>query len=122
MQSFLSTLTAVHDAEVFREQSRKHGFALRTLPRGAPENSGDEFRATHPIIRTNPVTGKRGLFVNKTFTKRIVELNWDESDALLNYLFRVQHESHGQYILPLQMVTLLTNSLRQILKSGTDGP
>lgn len=105
MQGFLSTLTALHDAEVFREQSRKHGFALRTLPRGCDENSGDRFQAAHPIIRTNPVTGLRAVFVNKTFTKKIVELSWDESDALLAYLFRLQHESHSESLPSRQSIS-----------------
>lgn len=68
MATFLEGLTATHHAEMFREQSKRHGFALRTLPRGSPENAGDLFRASHPVIRTNPVTGLKGLFVNATFT------------------------------------------------------
>lgn len=64
-----------------------------------------------PVIRTNPVTGFKSLFVNKTwvicflvslyslllylrFTKRIVELLPEESDALLEYLFRHISENH----------------------------
>ena len=37
---------------------------------------------------TNPVTGWKGLYVNKSFTKRINELTKDESENMLNYLFR----------------------------------
>jgi taurine dioxygenase len=40
----------------------------------------------HPVIRTHPVSGKRGLFVNEGFTSRIVELDQKESDAVLGYL------------------------------------
>ncbi|KAJ7641599.1 hypothetical protein FB45DRAFT_1022342 [Roridomyces roridus] len=36
--------------------------------------------STHPVIRTHPVTGYKSLFVNKGFTKRILELTEDESD------------------------------------------
>ncbi|KAK4047298.1 hypothetical protein OIV83_005476 [Microbotryomycetes sp. JL201] len=97
-KQFLSGLTAEHDAEVFREQSRRHGYQLRTAPRGAPENSGDAFKAVHPVIRTNPSTGLQGLFVNRTFTTRIKELTYDESEAVLKYLFRLQHESHDAQV------------------------
>lgn len=96
MQSFLSNLTATHDAAMFRHQAERNGYALHQGPRGAPENVGQEFRSSHPVIRTNPTTGKDSLYVNATFTTKIDQLSIDESDALLKYLFKVQHESIGK--------------------------
>lgn len=64
-QKFLEGLTAVHSAQRFKTIAARHGHQVRTIERGAPDNVGDELRATHPIIRTNPVTGWKGLFVNK---------------------------------------------------------
>ena len=41
----------------------------------------------HPVIRTHPVTGEKGLFVSEGFTTRINELSSKESDLVLNYLY-----------------------------------
>ncbi|WPP00132.1 taurine dioxygenase [Pseudomonas sp. HR96] len=42
---------------------------------------------SHPVIRTHPVSGRKGLFVSEGFTTRINELEPAESQAILNLLF-----------------------------------
>ncbi|KAA1473286.1 taurine catabolism dioxygenase [Dentipellis sp. KUC8613] len=92
-KTWLEGLHAVHDGSFFVEYAKKEGIPIQQN-RGSPENSGDVLTAVHPVIRTNPVTGFKTLFVNKGFTKRIVELTEEESDYVLDYLFRHISENH----------------------------
>lgn len=87
LQQTLEGLTAVHSGDHFHKVAERAGKKLRTEVRGNPLNVGDNLDAVHPVIRTNPVTGWKGLFVNPVFTRRIVELTKPESDALLAFLY-----------------------------------
>ena len=42
----------------------------------------------HPVIRTHPETGARGIYTNIAFTSHIEELEPDESDRILRHLER----------------------------------
>jgi hypothetical protein len=59
--------------------------------------------AVHPMAPVHPVTGKRVLFVNRSFTQQVVGLQRAESDRLLQYLFshmdtpNIQPYGHTEY-------------------------
>lgn len=65
IQDLCLGLTALHNAE----------------PHGRPDEM-----MVHPVVRLHPETGRRVLYVNEHFTRRIVELSQKESDLLLGHL------------------------------------
>ncbi|KAF7552476.1 hypothetical protein G7Z17_g4289 [Cylindrodendrum hubeiense] len=98
MQQFFEGLTATHDATFFHDEAARLGNPLRKGVRGSPLNQGGDLKAIHPIIRTNPVTGWKSVFVNRGFTKRINGISKDESDVLLNYLFNLVTQNHDAQV------------------------
>ena len=80
MQEMCSSLTAVHD---FTRVFGRYKTAERA---GRPREKFPP--SEHPVIRTHPVTGRRSIYVNVAFTSHIVGLRPDESDQLLQHLYR----------------------------------
>ena len=56
------------------------------------ESNGNhkEYTNEHPIVRTHPETRKKILFVNWTYTKKIIGLEKNESDKILEKIFEHQ--------------------------------
>jgi taurine dioxygenase len=78
MKRYLDGLTAIHDGEdSYRGTYANYGIQdKQTYP-----------RAEHPVVRTHPVTGKKAIYVNRGFTKRLVGVPRDESEGMLRHLF-----------------------------------
>jgi taurine dioxygenase len=83
IQALLSRSSAVHDMGAFRNNYLGDGADVDAL-NAAMANVGS---AVHPMAPVHPVTGKRMLFVNRSFTQQVVGMLKVESDRLLQYLF-----------------------------------
>jgi len=79
MKAYLDGLTALHDGEAtYRGLYANYGVADKPAYPSAE----------HPVVRTHPVTGKKALYVNRGFTRHIIGVPRDESDAILAYLYQ----------------------------------
>jgi len=78
LKAFLEPLTAIHAGEqVYRGRYKHQGI----------DDSGKTYpESEHPVVRTHPVSGRKSLYVNETFTTRIPQLAQKESDAILKLL------------------------------------
>lgn len=85
MKEMLDGLVAIHTAgnQYGEGGTSTKSKAMRTRN---PELAGATVE--HPVIRTHPESGRKGLYVNRAFTTSIKGLEPDESRALLTFLFR----------------------------------
>jgi taurine dioxygenase len=87
MKSMLTGLTALHASE--------HVYRGRYSDRGVEDGGKVYPQAVHPVVRTHPETGRKALYVNRTFTTRINELAEAESRAVLELLW--DHSEHVDF-------------------------
>ncbi len=94
MQAFLTPLTATHDiSQSFPDERFAMTAEAQARLEAAKRNNPP---VIHPVVRTHPVSGRRGLFVNEGFTTHINELTAAESRALLPLLFA--HSSKPEFV------------------------
>ncbi|KAI1323800.1 taurine catabolism dioxygenase [Xylariaceae sp. FL0255] len=62
--------------------------------RGAPQNVGAELRASHPCVRTNPVTGWKSLYAFGHHLERIEGLGDVENRMMMEFMTRLVTENH----------------------------
>lgn len=84
MKEMLDGMVAIHSAS--REYSaRGHSAQARKSMDAQVADDAPEFE--HPVVRTHPETGRKGLYVNPAFTLRLKDMTKRESKPLLHFLF-----------------------------------
>ena len=78
-KTLLDGLIAIHESE--------HLYKGRYDDRGVNKNDIKTPAAKHPLIRTHPITGKKAIYVNRTFTTGIEGMSKYESSSILEFLF-----------------------------------
>ena len=77
IKKLINGLSARHESE--------HLYRGRYADRGMDDSDSTFPAADHPIVRIHPETGRRALFVNRTFTTKINGLSPDESSTILKF-------------------------------------
>jgi alpha-ketoglutarate-dependent taurine dioxygenase len=83
MKTFVGGLRAVHSASrLFGSKARDPG---NVMMKDMAVAEGD-MEVTHPVVRTHPGSGRKGLFVHAAYTQRLEGFEEQESQAILQFL------------------------------------
>lgn len=96
MQALLAPLNAVHSA---RQAYGPNSLYARETGKRAMDiviSAEAEKTHAHPLVTRHPVTGRRVLFVNPVYTVGIEGMTYEESMAILGYLF--QHQLREEFV------------------------
>jgi taurine dioxygenase len=86
LQQWLAGMRAVHSAtRVFGKAAQERPVQINMRANTSMEEG--ERESVHPVVRTHPRTGRRGLFVNRVYTQRFEGWTAEESAPLLQYLY-----------------------------------
>jgi taurine dioxygenase len=78
LKAVLGGLRAVHSS---------HGMDYYAGFKGMNAKAGIGDEATHPVVTTHPQTGRKALYVNRTYTRQFENMTVEESRPLLEFLF-----------------------------------
>lgn len=87
MQRTLAGLNAMHSGHVYGAARPPTEIATSTSIAISRNNPEADVERAHPVVRVNPRTGDRALYVNPVYTTRFEGMTVEESRGLLEYLY-----------------------------------
>ena len=87
--------TATHDFGKFWDKMRREKGSTR--PPLTEAQKATKPPVSHPVVMTHPITGKHVLYVNPGYAMRINELEPEQSDEWLEFLFKHQLQDRFKY-------------------------
>lgn len=85
---------AIHSYEAYYVRRQKEGSKRPSLTKQQQQEAPD---VVHPVVRPHPITGREALFVNESYTVRILDMEPSESESLLGELIAFGVEDRFSY-------------------------
>ncbi len=86
MQNTLAGLIGVNSSDVGYGGSRARAMTHLDAMKNTYNNDAHAFESEHPIVRTHPQSGLKGLYVSRSHTARFKDMTIAESKPLLDFL------------------------------------
>ena len=87
MRALLDPLRAMHSGHVYGAQRPPLNLATSSSIKISRMNPEADAERAHPVVRLQPETGRRALFVNRIYTTRFAGMTEEESRPLLEFLY-----------------------------------
>ena len=86
MKAMINGLVGVNDSEALYPEGRASRIGNLAEMTDAYNDGSEPMQSEHPIVRTHPETGHKGLFVSVAHTLRFKDMTVEESKPLIHYL------------------------------------
>ena len=87
MRAWLSSLQGEFTAKLVHDADGEHAYGAGA-DRNRRDAGGRVTECVHPVIRTHPSTGRKGIYASLAHTRRFAGFTRDESLAVLEFLHR----------------------------------